>query len=134
MTTSKQSSTKEEPMTLAFEAARSLARSIGDCAVFRRFEVAQEALAADKDTRRKLQEFQSRRQTLRMLGMWGGADPEQEQAIDREWQQLSNIPSLQAYMQAQEELKSLLQEVAARISQASGIDYGAACAPAVGCC
>jgi len=44
------------------------------------------------------------------------------------------VPPLRAYLQAQEELTALLREVAGIISQEIGIDYGAACSPAGGCC
>lgn len=119
---------------VALENARALAREIGESSAFRAFEAAQEALMADEEVNRKLQAFQARRQEAWFARTWGGGDPAKEEALEEEWRALSRMPTLRANLRAQEELTSLLRDVVEIISQEIGIDYGAACAPAGGCC
>lgn len=118
----------------AMDAARSLGRALGESSVFKQFEAAHEAFQVDGVARRKLGEFQSRQQQLRMSAMWGGADPREEKRLEREWQSISAMPSLGGYLRAQQELMTLLREVTGKISEEIGVDYGAACSPAGGCC
>ncbi len=123
-----------DPKTLALERARSLARAIGESAAFRAFEKAQEALEADAKLSERLSALQMREQELRLTRAWGGADPEEVRAIEREWADIAGHPVLAAHMAARDGLVVLLREVAASISEGIGVDYGAACAPAGGCC
>lgn len=123
-----------DPTGAALERARALARAIGESAAFRAFEVAQEALEADADLGSRLSAFQVREQELRLSRSWGGADPEEVRAMEREWEDLAKHPVLAAHLAAGEGLAALLREVAAAISEGVGLDYGAACAPAGGCC
>ena len=124
----------DKAVAAAMDAARALGRALGDSSVFKRFEAAHDAFQADGAARRKLGEFQSRQQQLRMAAMWGGADPKEQENLDREWQNITAIPSLGGYIRAQEELTALLREAAGRISEEIGVDYGAACSPSGGCC
>ncbi len=118
----------------ALDKARALARAIGESAAFRAFEAAQEALAADQDVSRRLQAFQRRQQEVQLARTWGGVDPLEEEGLEEGWRKLSLMPALRSYLHAQEDLTALLREVAGVISQEIGVDYGAACAPAGGCC
>ena len=118
----------------ALEKARALARAIGESPSFQAFEAAQEALVADREVTRKLQAFQRRQQEVRFARAWGGGDPAQETALEEEWRTLSRTATLQAHLRAQEQLTDALRMVAGIISQDIGIDYGAACSPAGGCC
>lgn len=117
----------------ALQTARMLARATGESSVFRAFEAAQEALMADAEASRRLRAFHARQQEIQRDRAWGGADPLQEEALEEDWRRLSLMPSVQAYLRAQEGLTDLLREVAGIISQGIGMDYGAACAPAAGC-
>lgn len=118
----------------ALDRARALARAIGESAAFRAFEAAQEAFEADADLGFRLSAFQGREQELRLARSWGGADPEEVRAMEREWEDLAKHPVLAAHMAARQELLGLLREVAGAIGEGVGLDYGAACAPAGGCC
>jgi cell fate (sporulation/competence/biofilm development) regulator YlbF (YheA/YmcA/DUF963 family) len=126
--------TAADPTAAALERARALACAIGESAPFRAFEAAQEALQADADLGSRLSAFQVREQELRLSRSWGGADPEEVRALEREWEDLAKHPVLAAHLAAREGLASLLREVAGQISEGVGLDYGAACAPAGGCC
>lgn len=123
-----------DPSAAALDRARALARAIGESAAFRAFEAAQEALEADAKLGARLSAFQVREQELRLSRSWGGADPEEVTALEREWEDLATHPVLAAHMAAREELLGLLREVGAAIGEGVGLDYGAACAPAGGCC
>ena len=118
----------------ALEKARALALAIGESPAFRAFEAAQEALIADQEVNRKLQDYQRRQQEIWFARTWGGADPAQGAGLEEEWRGLSQTPTLRANLRAQEQLTDLLRVVTGMISQEIGIDYGAACAPAGGCC
>lgn len=124
----------DKAVAAALEAARSLGRALGESSAFKRFEAAYEVFNADEAARRKLSDFQSRRQELRMAAMWGGADRRQQEKLEREWQGISAIPSLSGYLRAQEELTALLRAATGKISEDIGVDYGAACSPSGGCC
>jgi cell fate (sporulation/competence/biofilm development) regulator YlbF (YheA/YmcA/DUF963 family) len=118
----------------ALEKARALARAVGESPSFKAFEATQEALMADREVNRRLQAFQRRQQEVRFARAWGGGDPAQDAALEEEWRTLSWTATLQAYLRAQEQLTDVLRVVAGMISQEIGIDYGAACSPAGGCC
>lgn len=118
----------------ALDAARALARAVGESPSFKAFEAAQEALMSDQEVNRRLQDYQRRQQEVWFARTWGGADPAQEAALEEEWRALSQTPILRVYLRAQEQLTDVLRVVGGMISQETGIDYGAACAPAGGCC
>jgi cell fate (sporulation/competence/biofilm development) regulator YlbF (YheA/YmcA/DUF963 family) len=124
----------DKAVAAALEAARSLGRALGESSAFTRFEAAYEVFQADEAARRKLSDFQSRRQELRMAAMWGGADRRQQQNLEREWRSISAMPSLSSYLHAQAQLTALLREATGKISEEIGVDYGAACSPSGGCC
>ena len=123
-----------DPTAAALDCAQALAQAIGESAAFRAFEAAQEALDADAELSARLSAFQMREQELRQSQAWAGADPEEVRAVEREWEDLAKQPLLAAHMAAREKLVGLIREVVAAISEGVGLDYGAACAPASGCC
>ena len=116
------------------ERARALAHAISETAPFRAFEAAQEALDADPNLVTRLSGLQMREQELRRSRAWGGAHPEEVRAIEREWEDLAGNALVAAHLATREELIGLLREVTAEISEGVGLDYGAVCAPAGGCC
>jgi len=118
----------------ALEKARALARAVGESPSFKAFEAAQEALVADQEVNRRLQDYQRRQQEVRLARAWSGGDPAQEATLEGEWQRLSQTATLRALLRAEEDLVALFREVTGMISQEIGIDYGAACSPAGGCC
>jgi cell fate (sporulation/competence/biofilm development) regulator YlbF (YheA/YmcA/DUF963 family) len=100
----------------------------------RRFEAAQEAFMADRPLRARLDDLQARAQQLRVARMWDGTDAMQEEALQQELDSLADVPTLRDFFAAQEELRALLQGVTKKITEEIGVDYGAACSPAGGCC
>ncbi len=125
----------EENLTPAVkESARTLAKAVSSSEAFRRFERAQEAFVADTPLRDRLTQLRVRSQQLRMARMWGGADPAQEADLQRDLDTLADVPSLREFYAAQEGLRALVQEITRKITEDIGVDYGAACSPAGGCC
>jgi cell fate (sporulation/competence/biofilm development) regulator YlbF (YheA/YmcA/DUF963 family) len=124
----------DEGVGAAMEAARSLGRALGESSAFKRFEATYEVFQADEAARRKLRDYQSRQQELRMAAMWGGADRREQEKLEREWRSISSLPSLSGYLRAQEDLTALLREAVGKISEEIGVDFGAACSPSGGCC
>lgn len=118
----------------ALEAARSLARVIGESEIFCQFEAAQDAFMRDETARTRLQTYQTREQELRVAAMWGGAARDEQIALEREWQEVSALPTLQTYLAARNGVRDLFREITGRITEDIGVDYGAACLPAGGCC
>lgn len=123
-----------DQQAVALEAARALARAIGESEIFRRFEAAQDAFMRDEPARRRFQAYQVREEELNLAAMWGGPQPDDQVALQREWQQVSAMPALRAYLEARAAVRDLFQEVTGRITEDIGVDYGAACSPAGGCC
>lgn len=125
----------DENLTAAVkDSARSLAKSIARSSAIRSFEAVQEAFMADKTLQRELQQLQARQQQLRLARMWNGVDRKQEEELEAEWDRLAQVPMLQSYLQAQDELRAFLREITGTISREVGVDFGAACSPAGGCC
>ena len=134
MTTTDAAAAATTPERAALDRARALARAIGATDACRRLEAAQEALDADGELRLRIGKFNVREQELRSARSWGGADPDDERALEREWQDLALQPPLAAHLAARQELVTLFGEVAAAISDGVGLDYRTACVPSSGCC
>ncbi len=118
------------------KSARSLAQAVARSEAYRRFEAAQEAFMADLSLRNRMATLQAQAQQLRFVRMWGGANSRssEEEALQQELDSLADVPVLREFFAAQEELRALLQGVTKKITEEIGVDYGAACSPAGGCC
>jgi cell fate (sporulation/competence/biofilm development) regulator YlbF (YheA/YmcA/DUF963 family) len=135
MALTKEEITAPENLNVAVtESARSLAQAIARSEAYRRFEKAQEAFMDDHQLRERIDKLQARGQQVRVARMYGGADSAQESDLQREADALAEIPLLQEFFGSQQALRALLQEVTKQITEEIGVDYGAACAPAGGCC
>lgn len=118
----------------ALDRARALARAIAESAEFRAFEAAAEALEEDGGLAQRLSSYQIHEQELRQSRAWGGADPQEVRALELEWEDLATHPILARQLAARDALLRLMREISSAISEGAGLDYGAACAPAGGCC
>ncbi|GAO01256.1 YlbF family regulator [Anaeromyxobacter sp. PSR-1] len=124
----------DDTASATMDAARSLGRTIGETSAFKRFEIAFESFCADADAQRRLTDHRTRQLEVQQAATWGGADPSEERRLEEEWAALLALPVVHDYVHAEEHLTSLLREAAERISRGVGMDFGAACAPAGGCC
>lgn len=122
--------TEAEALAQAREFAQVLARA----PEFRAFEVARERLTADRDATALLQRLQDAQQKVAMLQTWGGIAT--NELAELEWLRVQAFenPVIKAVFEAQAALLKLFQNAAGIISAAVGLDFGAACSPAGGCC
>ncbi len=135
MALTREETLKEVDSTVAAtESARSLATAVARSEAYLRFETAQEAFMADRAVRARLDELRARAQQLRVDRMWEGTDPAEDEALQRELDHLAETPTLREFLAAQEGLRALVQEVTRKITEEIGVDFGAACSPAGGCC
>lgn len=95
---------------------------------FQAFEEAQEALNRDEEAQRAIARFQE----LQRLAWFGLAPGGKDLKLLR--QQLLAMPTVKAYLEAQEDLIAFAQKVSAIVSEVIEMDFGTACAPAGGCC
>jgi cell fate (sporulation/competence/biofilm development) regulator YlbF (YheA/YmcA/DUF963 family) len=116
------------------EAARGLARAIANSEVFRRFEVSQEHFSADKNLQQRLVDYDTRKRDAQLSGLWDAGKGNGAEDREKLWKSLLKNPVLKEYLACEAELRSLLREATTRITNEVGIDYGAACAAAGGCC
>ncbi len=118
--------------TLVLARARALARAIGDSVSFRALEAARQALVAEPELMRRLRRYQSGERELEPLQ--GGVDPREQGALEAERGSLAEIPIVGAYLEAQQDLEAFLETMAQAMTEAAGVDFASACAPAGGCC
>ncbi len=114
--------------------ARALARAIGDSVPFRAFEAARQALIAHPELMRRLRRYQSRERELEPLQAQGGVDTREQGALEAERCSLAEIPGVGTYLEAQQDLEAFLETMAQAITEAAGVDFASACAPAGACC
>lgn len=116
------------------KAARDLASAIAESEVFRQFEEAHERFRGDSKLQQQLRDHQARQQQARLARMWNGGDSSEADELERQWDLLLENRVMERYLACEEQLRNLLRDAAGRITNKVGIDYGAACAPAGGCC
>ncbi len=124
----------EDLQAVVMDKAWGLACAIRESAAFETFVGARRALMEDDTLRRSFHAHQARRQEVEFIRKEGEADPAQEAALEEEWRMLSAIPVMQAYLEAQEELATLLTEAVTILNAEFGVDYGAICTPPERCC
>lgn len=118
----------------ALAQAQAFAKTLAGAPEFRAFETARERLAADRDATILLQRFQDAQQTVAMLQTWGGIATNELAELELVKVQAFENPLIKTVFDSQAALLKLFQDAAGVISAAVGIDFGAACRPAGGCC
>jgi cell fate (sporulation/competence/biofilm development) regulator YlbF (YheA/YmcA/DUF963 family) len=99
---------------------------------YQAFDQAQLRLRRDPFAQEAIRAFQDKQQALGwqfQLGLLG--DTEREE-LRRLQQEMLAQPAVRAYVEAQERLSLLCQEVAGLISEVIGLSFAASCGP--GCC
>jgi cell fate (sporulation/competence/biofilm development) regulator YlbF (YheA/YmcA/DUF963 family) len=118
----------------ALEKARALARALAATAEFRAFEAAHERLRADQGAGTLLRRLQAAEQQVAMLQTWGGMATEALDDLARLRAEVADHPTLKTLFAAQDALLRLFKDAAGIITAEVGVDFGAACSPAGGCC
>jgi len=113
-------------------AAREFAAVLAETPQYQAFDQAQLRLRRDPFAQEAIRAFQDKQQALGwqfQLGLLG--DTEREE-LRRLQQEMLAQPAVRAYVEAQEQLSLLCQEVAGLISEVIGLSFAASCGP--GCC
>jgi cell fate (sporulation/competence/biofilm development) regulator YlbF (YheA/YmcA/DUF963 family) len=118
----------------AVDAAKKLARVIGESRVFQNYERAMQQLREDSDAKRLFSDYQEAQRNYQMANQWGGTTAVGAQQLQKMKQQVFAHPILKAYFQAQEALAQTLQEINVFISEKLGIDFANTTKPSGGCC
>ena len=116
----------------ALQAAREFAAVLAETSEYQAFDEAQLRLRRDPAAQEAIRAFQERQQSLQMMLMLGAlseADRDDLQLLQRE---MLAQPTVRGYVEAQEQLGLLCQEVAGLISEVIGLSFAASCGP--GCC
>ena len=116
----------------ALQAAREFAAVLAEMPGYQAFDQVQLRLRRDAAAQEAIRAFQERQQSLQwmlMLGALSEADRHELQRLQRE---MLAQPTVRTYVEAQERLSLLCQEVAGLISEVIGLSFAASCGP--GCC
>jgi cell fate (sporulation/competence/biofilm development) regulator YlbF (YheA/YmcA/DUF963 family) len=113
-------------------ATHDLAAALAGTPSFTAFEQAAAAFRQDETAQRAIQAYQQKQQSLQVMLMLNNVSPEDRAELNRLYQAFSSRPSVQAYIQAEAELRVVCQAAADRLSQHIGFDFAAACGS--GCC
>ena len=116
----------------ALQAAREFAAALAETAEYRAFDEAQVALRRDQVAQDAIRAFQDKQQALGWGLRLGLVTDAERQELQRLEQAMLALPTVQAYMRAQEELSRLCGELAGLISDAIRLDFAGGCGP--GCC
>jgi len=95
---------------------------------------AQDALAADVEATRLLEEFQRAQADLRLKQMSGELTQEEIRNFRFLRASLGKAAPIAALVQAQRGATEFLQEVNAKLSELLGLDFASLARPASGCC
>jgi cell fate (sporulation/competence/biofilm development) regulator YlbF (YheA/YmcA/DUF963 family) len=120
------------PPSAVSAAARDFASALAETPQFARFEAAADRLNQDSAAQRAIEAFQTKQQSLQMMLRLNAVSPEDRSELERLQQAFLTEPSVDAYFQAQAELKSVCQAASEIISQSTGLNYAATCG--AGCC
>lgn len=116
----------------ALQAAREFAAVLSETSEYQVFDQAQFRLRRDAAAQEAIRAFQQRRQSLQMMIMLGALSEADRHDLQRLQREMLAQPTVRAYVEAQERLSSLCQEVAELVSEVVGLSFAASCGP--GCC
>jgi cell fate (sporulation/competence/biofilm development) regulator YlbF (YheA/YmcA/DUF963 family) len=115
--------------------AEALARDFGEAIVdlpeYQRFLETKEAVEADEEAQAEIQEFEQIREEFMMARQTGQATEEGLRELQTAQEQLHDIPVMDAFLEAQNELELRLQALNETISAPLALDFGE---KAGGCC
>lgn len=112
--------------------AHTFAQALAESAEFQAFEQTAERLKQDQAGQQAIMDYQNKAQSLQMMLRLNAVSPQEQAELERLQTNFLNQPSVAAYLQAQDDLKSLCQTAANLLSERIGLSFTAACGP--GCC
>lgn len=107
----------------ARQAARQFASVLAGTPQYESFDLARRQLQQDTTALQAIREFQQKQQDLQMMQMWGAISQTEQQELHRLHERMMEIPSVQHYVHAQEELASICRQVAQVIGEVIGTDF-----------
>ena len=113
-------------------AARNFAAALAEMPQFKAFEQAYEALNHDAAAHQALSAYQEKAKSLRALIMLNALNEPDRAELERLKNEYMTRPAVKAYAATEAELTALCQQLAGMISQATGLNYAAACGAS--CC
>lgn len=116
----------------ALEAAADLAAALAATPAYRAFDQAQSQMRRDGDAQVAIRTFQDKQRDLAWQIQYGLAGDEGRRELGRLQEAMLAQPVVREYIEAQEELSQLCQEVSELISEVIGMSFAASCGP--GCC
>jgi cell fate (sporulation/competence/biofilm development) regulator YlbF (YheA/YmcA/DUF963 family) len=120
------------PPEVVHQSARDFAAALAETPQFRAYEEAVERLNRDPEAQRAIDAFQAKQQSLQALLMLNAVSEADKAELQRLQNVFSSTPAVIAYAEAQANLMAICQEAADRLSEATGLNYAAACGS--GCC
>lgn len=116
----------------ALEAARGLAAALAATSAYQTFDRAQSQMRRDREAQAAIRSFQEKQQDLAWQLQYGLVGEDGRQELGRLRQEMLAQPVVREYVEAQEALSQLCQEVSELISEEIGLSFAASCGP--GCC
>lgn len=116
----------------ALQVAREFAAVLAETPEYQAFEEAQLQLRQDSAAEEAIRVFQEKQQALGWQAQFGLISDTEQEELRRLQQAMLSQPAVRDYIEAQERLSLLCQEVADAISQVIGLNFAASCGP--GCC
>jgi len=117
----------------ALQAAREFAAVLAETEEYQAFEDAQLALQRDGAAQEALRAFQEKQQALDWELRFGLITAADREALQQLEQAMLALPTIRAYVEAQERLGRLCGELAGIISDTIRLDFAGGCGPGCGC-
>ncbi len=118
--------------SVVLQAARDFAEALSETPQFQAFEQAAHAFRKDTAAQQAIKTYQEKERSLRGLKMLNALSPEQTDELEQLQNAFNSMPVVQEYAKAQSELITLCQVLGDGLSEATGLNYAAACSS--GCC
>lgn len=113
-------------------AARNFAAALAETPQFKAFEQAYEVLSKDTVAHQALSAYHEKSNSLRAMIMLNALSEPDRAELERLKNEYMTRSAVQMYAVAEAELTALCQQLAGRISKATGLNYAAACGAS--CC
>ncbi|MEN6410805.1 MAG: YlbF family regulator [Anaerolineaceae bacterium] len=118
---------------VVMKTARLFAEAFSETPQFLAFEQAYLNFRNDPDAQNALQAFQKKQASLKALRALNAVSDEDRQELQRLQEHFYHQSSVIQYIQSQEELVAMSQEMGDLLSRSIGLDYGNSCKTG-GCC
>lgn len=113
--------------------ARRFTEALAETPQFLAFEETYQAFRQDAEAQMAYQALQQKQESLQMMMMLDAVDEDERLELQNLQAKFYQQESVQTYLEAQENLISLCQEIGEILSDATGLDFGSACRIG-GCC